>query len=62
EKGNVSKVKLIKSSGNDLLDKASLKASKLCEFIPPISGKYPVAAEINIKYTFNKNSINVTFQ
>ena len=50
--GNVSNVRLFKSSGYAALDKAAMNAAKLCKFIPAIQNDIPIALDITLTFKF----------
>ena len=50
--GHVKNVKLIRSTGNDTLDRNAINAAKNCLFIPAKSGNKTVESEYIIQYEF----------
>lgn len=61
EAGNVTKVRLYKSSGADALDKAALNAAKRCRFTPAIQGDQPVGdIDVELTFIFKLSGVEVT--
>lgn len=61
ETGNVTKVRLYKSSGSDALDKAAMNAAKQCRFTPAIQGDQPVGdIDVELTFEFKLSGIEIT--
>ena len=61
DKGKVVRVRLLKSSGSDALDKAAMNAAKFCKFTPAIQNDKPVGdIDVEITYRFKLEGIEIT--
>ena len=58
--GKVTKVKIGKSSGNELLDKAAVKSAYKCKFKPATQKDKPVATWISYSVKFNLGDCDET--